>query len=28
MGLAIAGVPHHAGGTQAAMTFLSGDAQL
>ena len=28
MGLAISGVPHRAGGTQAAMTFLSGDAQL
>jgi alanine-glyoxylate transaminase/serine-glyoxylate transaminase/serine-pyruvate transaminase len=28
MGLAISGVPHHAGGTQAAMTFLSGDGQL
>jgi aspartate aminotransferase-like enzyme len=28
MGLAISGVPHRAGGTQAAMTFLSGDAPL
>ena len=27
MGLGIAGVPHRAGGTQAAMTFLSGDSQ-
>jgi alanine-glyoxylate transaminase/serine-glyoxylate transaminase/serine-pyruvate transaminase len=28
MGLAIAGVPHRVGGTQAAMTFLSGEPQL
>lgn len=27
MGLAVAGVPHRPGGVQAAMTFLSGDAQ-
>jgi alanine-glyoxylate transaminase/serine-glyoxylate transaminase/serine-pyruvate transaminase len=28
MGLAVAGVPHRPGGTQEAMTFLSGNSQL